>query len=196
MKIFWKVVLWIFFPLVMVGVLVYSKTKEKQGKGKAALFGVCSSIMAMFVLIIGMVMYGTNPAVQEDTKAYNQQQAEDKATQEEAQRTVAISLIRNVDIFQKQEKEVLSSGDVVAAYDFYKNWEKSWLNTDTTGWNDNLETVQTWAWSYCEQAQKYLESNSVKDASDLKDKKGYFDNACYKAIGDFNITPEELGASK
>ena len=174
---------------IIAPIIVWSKTKGQKRRGLKAL---ASSIACFILMVVCAVNDNADISTQTTQTAQTAQ-----VQQQEAQRQVAISLIRNVVIFQQMEEEVLSKGDIVTIYDFYKNWEESWLYLDTTGWNEDLDSVVTCAWAYCEQAQKYLENpNNVKIASELKEARAYFDYAWSNVIINYNITSEDLGISE
>jgi len=171
--------------IIVAPIIVWIKTKGQKRRG----LKVIASSIACFILM-GICAVNDNSDI-------STQPAQTAQVQQEEQRQVAIDLIRNVIIFQLVEEEVLSKGDIVTIYDFYKDWEEYWLYLDTKGWNEDLEPVRLWARAYCEKAQKYLENpNNVKIASDLKEKRGYFDNACFNVMYNYTITPEELGISE
>ena len=170
--------------IIVAPIIVWIKT---EGQERRVLKALASSI-ACFILM-GICAVNTDTSTQPTQTTQEQQM--------EAQRQKAISLIRMVDIFQQKEEEVLSKGDIVALYDFYKDWEESWLNLDTIGWNEDLKLVKTKAWVYCEKAQKCLEDiNNVKAASDLREARENFDNAWCNVIYNYVITPEDLGVSE
>lgn len=172
--------------IIVAPIIVWIKTEGQKGRVLKAL----ASSIACFILL-GVC------AVNDNTDISTQPAQTAQVQQQEAQRQIAINLIRNVVIFQQMEEEVLSKGDIVTIYDFYKNWEESWLYLDTTGWNEDLDSVVTCAWAYCEQAQKYLENpNNVKIASDLREAREYFDYAWINVIINYNITSEDLGISE
>ena len=177
--------------VIVAPIIVGIKTKGQKRRG----LKVLASSIACFILLVVCAIADT--PTQPTQPAQTAQVQQEEQEQQEAQRQVAINLMRYVYIFLKQEEEVLSKGDIVTLYDFYKNWEENWLYLDTKGWNEDLESVRLWARAYCEKAQKYLENpNNVKIASDLKEKRGYFDNAWCNVMYNYTITLEELGISE